>query len=183
MIKKKERLYIDHLSLKLRVLRLVWVVFYNILFRWTPRLLFQKWRLTILKIFGAKIGHGCKVDPSCFIWAPWNLVLGDFVCLAGGVDMYSVDKIMIGSNVTISQRSFVCTASHDISVLSRPLIHSPILIEDHAWVCAESFVGPGVIIHEGAVVAARAVVIKDIDKWTVVAGNPAKIIKTRQLKK
>lgn len=136
----------------------------------------------LLKMFGAKIGHGCKVDPTCFVWAPWNLTLGDFVCLAADVDIYSVDKIVIGSHVTISQRSFICTASHDISELNRPLIHSPITIEDHAWICAESFVGLGVTIHEGSVIAARAVVTKDIDAWSVVAGNPARFLKTRKLK-
>ena len=178
----KKRIYVDKIPLRLRVLRLIWYVTYCTLFRWTPRLFFGKWRLMILKIFGAKIGQGCKVDPTCFIWAPWNLVLGDLTCIAGNVDVYSVDNINIGSNVAISQRSFICTASHDISTLSRPLIHKPIVIEDHAWICAEAFIGLGVTIGEGAVVGARSVVSKNVDKWTVVAGNPAVFIKKRVLK-
>ena len=170
------------MSFELRLRRLIWSLTYYVFFRWTPRLFFWKWRLFLLRIFGAKIGGGCKIDPSCFIWAPWNLVLGDLTCLAGEVDIYSVDKVVIGSNVAISQRSFICSASHDISTLSRPLIHKPIFIEDHAWVCAEAFVGPGVRIGEGTIVGARAVVSKNVDSWSVVAGNPAVFIKKRVLK-
>jgi putative colanic acid biosynthesis acetyltransferase WcaF len=95
------------------------------------------------------------------------------------VDCYSVSPIQIGNKVTVSQRAFLCSASHDISSLSRPLIHSPIVIKEHAWVCAEAFVGAGITIAEGAVVGARSVVTRDVEAWAVVAGNPAKFVKTR----
>lgn len=101
--------------------------------------------------------------------------------LAEGVDCYCVDQISIGANVCVSQRAFLCSASHDISSIARPLTHKPVIIEDHAWVCAESFVGPGVKIGEGAVVAARAVVSKNVNPWEVVGGNPANFIKKRIL--
>ena len=58
---------------------------------------------------------------------------------------------------------------------------SPIVIEEQAWVCAEAFVIQGVTVGQGAVCAARAVVIKDVEPWTVVGGNPAKFIKERML--
>lgn len=178
----KKRIYVDKLSFSSRVRRLIWYFAYCGLFRWTPRLFLGRWRIFLLRIFGAKIGDGCKVDPSCFIWAPWNLVLGDFTCIAGKVDIYSVDKIILGTNVAISQRSFLCTASHDITEISRPLIHKPIIIEDHVWVCAEAFVGLGVTIGEGAVVGARSVLLKDVEAWTVVTGNPAVFRKKRIVK-
>ena len=159
----KQRIYVDKLPFKVRILRILWFMIYITMFRWTPRPLFWKWRVFILKIFGAKIGSGCKINPTCFIWAPWNLVVGDLTCIAENVDLYSVDIVKIGSNVAISQRSFICTASHDISSLSRPLTHSPIYIADHVWICAESFIAPGVKLGEGAVVGARSVVFKDVD--------------------
>ena len=59
------------------------------------------------------------------------------------------------------------------------LTYSPILIGSQAWVAARAFVGPGVTVGEGAVVGACAVVTKDVEPWTVVAGNPAKFIKNR----
>lgn len=119
---------------------------------------------------------------NCFVWAPWNLEMEDYVCLADNVDCYSQDKIRLGSYVTISQRTFLCTASHDITSLRRPLIHSPIIIKNHAWVCAEAFVGPNVTVGEGAVVGARAMVTKNVDPWIVVAGNPACFVKKRELR-
>jgi putative colanic acid biosynthesis acetyltransferase WcaF len=160
---------------------LVWLVVYYFLFRWTPSFCLHTWRICLLRLFGATIGHGCKVAPSAFVWAPWNLTMGDFCCLAGHTDIYTVDSITIASNVTVSQRSFLCTASHDICSLRRPLTHKPIAIGEHAWVCAEAFVGPGVTIGEGSVVAARGVVTRDVAPWTVVGGNPAKKIKDRDV--
>ncbi len=134
-----------------------------------------------MRLFGAKIGAGSAVYPSCKIWAPWNLTMGDYTCLSFGVDCYCVDKVTIGSNVTVSQHSHLCTASHDFTRSAMPLITAPIKIEDQVWVCADVFVGMGVNIGEGAVVAARATVVKDVQPWTVVGGNPAKAIKKRIL--
>lgn len=173
--------YQSALTLKSKLARLVWVCVCLLLFRPTPVWACHKWRVFLLKSFGAKIGKGCKIAPSVRVWAPWNLTMGDFSCLADHVDCYTVDAIVIGSKVTVSQRSFLCTASHDIRSLTRPLIHSPICIDHHAWVCAEAFVGPGVTIGEGSVVAGRSVVMRDVDAWKVVGGNPAKVLKERVL--
>jgi putative colanic acid biosynthesis acetyltransferase WcaF len=62
-----------------------------------------------------------------------------------------------------------------------PVISSPIRIGRRAWVAADAFVGPGVTIGEGAVVGARSSVFRNIDPWTVVGGNPARIIKKYEL--
>jgi putative colanic acid biosynthesis acetyltransferase WcaF len=178
-----KRLYVDALPMRLKLARLLWDIVYLLAYRWLPKSCFGRWRLFLLKRFGAKIGKGCSIAPSCRIWAPWNMDLSDYVCLAEGVDFYCVSPIRLGSHATISQRAFLCSASHDISSLSRPLIHSPISIKEHAWVCAEAFIGPGVNVGEGAVVAARAVVVKDVEPWMVVGGNPSKILKKRELEK
>ena len=105
--------------------------------------------------------------------------MGELVCLADDVDCYCVDKIIIGSKVAVSQRAFLCTASHEIETYHRVLIHAPIKIDDHAWVCAETFVGPGITIGHSAVVAARAVVTRDVEAYAVVGGNPARLLKQR----
>ncbi|MCH8540770.1 MAG: hypothetical protein LAT58_08375 [Opitutales bacterium] len=107
--------------------------------------------------------------------------MGEFSALAESVDCYNVDTIEIGSKVAVSQRSFLCTASHEISNLHRPLLTQPIKINNHAWICAEAFISPGVEIGEGSVVAARAVVTRSVDRWVVVGGNPAKFLKKRIL--
>jgi putative colanic acid biosynthesis acetyltransferase WcaF len=61
-----------------------------------------------------------------------------------------------------------------------PLITSPIVVGEHAWIAADVFVGPGVNIGDGAVVGARSTVLSNVAEWTVVAGNPARIIKERK---
>jgi putative colanic acid biosynthesis acetyltransferase WcaF len=59
------------------------------------------------------------------------------------------------------------------------LILKPIVIGANAWIAADAFVGPGVTIGDGAVLAARGVAVRDIEPWTVHGGNPAKLIRVR----
>lgn len=106
--------------------------------------------------------------------------MGAFSCLAEDVACYSVAKVKIGKRATVSQYSFLCSASHDYRDRTMPLVAAPITIGDDAWVTAGVFVGPGVTIGNGAVAGARAVVIDDVDPWTVVAGNPARYVKDRE---
>ena len=174
--------YQDSLSWTNKFSRLLWNISCIFLFRPFAGPLFWRWRNLVLRLFGAKIGAGCKISNSAKIWAPWNVQLGKMVCLGPGSKIYSVDKIVIGNKVTVSQGAYLCTASHDITNRLQPLITAPIVIEEQAWVCADAFVGMGVTIGEGAVVGARACVFKDVESWTVVGGNPAKFIKKRVIK-
>lgn len=179
---EKVEKYKDSLTKGNKMRRLLWNIVCTLLFRPFAGPLFCRWRNFFLKINGARIGEGCKVSSSSKIWAPWNLTLGDYVCLGPRSQIYSADKIMIGDKVTISQGAYLCAASHDITQINKPLIVKPIRIDSFAWVAAEAFVGMGVTIGEGAVVGARAAVFKDVEPWTVVGGNPAKFIKKRELK-
>lgn len=171
--------YKNKLSLKNKILRFIWGIVYHLFFRTLPGPLFYGWRNMLLRLFGAKIGNNCKIRSSIKVWAPWNIELGDFVAIGQNTELYSVDKIIVGTKVAISQGAYICTASHDISTHSKPLITAPIIINSFAWVAADAFVGMGVTIGEGAVVGARACVFKDVAPWTVVGGNPAKFIKER----
>ena len=173
--------YQNRFSLRHKIQRALWGVVWTLLFRPSPRVCFA-WRHFLLRSFGAKIGKGSLVYPTCRIWAPWNLEIGEFVCLSFDVDCYCVDKVTIADQTTISQYAYLCTASHDITDPHMRLITAPITIGPNAWICAGAFVSPGVTIGEGAVAAARAVVVKDVPPWTVVGGNPAKFIKTRTLR-
>lgn len=155
--------------------QLIWLVFY----RFTP-VSMHRWRCFILRIFGAKIPDRAYPYPSARIWAPWNLEMGKESCLASGVDCYNIAKICIGDRVTISKRSFLCSASHDFEREGSPLIVGNINIEEGVWVAAECFIGPGVLIAENAVVLARSVVTRNIEKKNVVAGNPARLIRLRK---
>lgn len=160
--------------------RLLWAMVWHMLFRPSPRP-FHAWRCWLLRVFGAKVEQGAHPYPSARIWAPWNLTMGEGSCLGDHVDCYAVDRVTLEPYATISQYTFLCTASHDYTVRGMPVITAPIRVGRRAWVAADVFVGPGVTIGEGAVVGARASVFRNVDPWTVVGGNPARIIKKYEL--
>lgn len=161
-----------------RIARLCWIVIWICLYRPSPTFL-HSWRCLLLRLFGAKIGRGVHPYPSSRIWAPWNLTLHDKACLANGVDCYNVEPVELKERAIVSQRVFLCTATHDYNSPSFDLLAAPILIGRGAWVASEAFIGPGISIGEGAVIGARSVVLESVDDWVVVGGNPAKQLKTR----
>lgn len=174
--------YVDSLSLNNKLARLVWLIFATVFFVPFAGPLFRGWRTLMLRLWGAKVGMHCSVASGAKLWAPWKLELADYVSIASSAQIYNVDRVSIGSKVTVSQEAFICTASHDVACKNKPLIHSPIRLGDFSWVCARAIVLPGVTIGEGSVVGAGSVVTKDVEPWTVVGGNPAKFIKKRELK-
>lgn len=161
-----------------RLRRLLWGFVWLLFFRPSPRVL-HFWRCALLRLFGAKIGRNVHPYPTARIWAPWNLEMGDHSCLADGVDCYCVDKITIGAHSTVSQYSYLCSASHDHTDAGMPLVTAPIVIGERAWITADVFIGPGVTIGDGAVISARSSVFTDIAPWVVAKGNPAVAVKPR----
>ena len=108
--------------------------------------------------------------------------MGAWSVISEKCNIYSVDKITIGDRTTISSDVFICCAGHDITSEIMELTYAPITIGSDVWIASRAIILPGVTIGEGAVVAAGAVVTKDVEPWTVVGGNPAKFIKKRVLK-
>jgi putative colanic acid biosynthesis acetyltransferase WcaF len=106
-------------------------------------------------------------------------MVGDGVTIGGGVQLYSVGRIFIGDGAIISQGAHLCGASHDVNSPKFYLLVGDIVIKSNAWVAAEAFIGPGVSIGSNAVVAARAVVMRDVQEGTIVAGNPARQVGLR----
>ena len=150
------------------------------LFRLSPRPLFG-WRRALLRLFGARVGRHVHVYPSARIYLPWNLTLGDAASIGEWALIYNLGPITIGDRATISHRAHLCAGTHDYRDPTLPLLRLPIEIGPQAWVCADAFVGPTVRVGEGAIVGAAAVVVRDVAPWQIVAGNPARWIKTRRM--
>lgn len=154
---------------------MVWTIFV----RPFPRQVARKWEIFLLRLFGAQIGKKCRIYSSAKVHIPYNLIMKDGSTIADRVHIQNTAVITIGKKTMISQGTYLCAGTHDITRKSFDYIRKPITIGDNVWVTAECFIGPGVTIGDGAVVGARSAVFKNVDPWTVVGGNPAKPIKKR----
>lgn len=173
--------YENSLSKSNQIRRLVWDLLWTVFARPFPRSMGNSWKLFLLRSFGAKVHKTAVVYSSVRIYQPWNLEMGEYACLAPEVDCYNVGKIVVGAHSTVSQKAYLCAASHNIFSKNHELIFEPIIIKSQAWIGADAFIGMGVTIGEGAVVGARAAVFKNVEPWSIVGGNPAKFIKKREL--
>lgn len=166
--------------------RAVWNVAAAVLFRPFATPVFGKWRIALLKLFGAQVEWDSYVYSSVRIWAPWRLKMGHRACLGPEVICYNQDWVVLDDDAVVSQYGYLCTAGHDTSMMNtadRSLITAAIVLRRGAWTGARAFVGMGVEIGEGAVVGATASVYKNVEPWAVVGGNPAKLIKMRKIVK
>ena len=161
-----------------RLGRALWAVTWLLLCRFSPRPM-HAWRALVLRCFGAKLGRKVHVYPGAVIWAPWNLEMGDHACLASDVNCYSMARVVIGARAIVSQGAHLCTGTHDYASDNFQLYALPIIIEENAWICAEAFIGPGVVVHQGAVIGARSVVTRSMPAGMVCAGSPCRPIKRR----
>jgi len=163
-----------------QVRRVLWG-FGHFLFRFSPRPCFG-WRRFVLRCFGASVGKHVNTYPGTRIYFPWNLAVGDWSAIGEDALIYNLGPVTLGKKVTISHRAHLCAGTHDYTQPDLPLLKPPIVIGDQTWICADAFIGPGVTVGEGAVVGARAVVMKNVQPWTVVVGNPARFVKKRELR-
>ena len=107
-----------------------------------------------------------------------NIHIGENVFINSGCKMQDQGGIFIGDDVLIGHNACLLTLNHDFDPENRADMHpEPVRIEDKAWLGSNVTVLPGVTIGEGAIVAAGAVVTKDVEANTIVGGVPAKLIK------
>lgn len=164
-------------TLKENILRVFWGMF-SFFFRYSPRH-FYAWRNFLLRLFSAKIGKGVKIYPSAKIMFPWNLEIGNKSVISWEVILYDLGTIKIGNNTIISQYAHICAGTHDYKTSKFTLLKTPVTIGDNVWIATDAFIGPGVIVGDNAIVAARSVVISNVPDNKVVGGNPAIQIKDR----
>jgi putative colanic acid biosynthesis acetyltransferase WcaF len=165
-------------ALRFRIMQLVWRITWTLLASWTPPP-FRRWRNFLLCCFGAQLDPTAIISASVKIWWPGHLVMGKHTSLGPGAICYNVATVTLKDFSIVSQRAHLCTGSHDIQDSQFPLISRPIVIEPNAWIAAEAFVGPGVVVGEGAVLGARGVAAKSLQPWTIYVGNPAKAVGKR----
>lgn len=161
--------------IRLRLWRLTWAI----LFRPSPKIL-NAWRLRLLRLFGARISGRPFVYSSAKVFAPFLLKLEDHACLGPGSEVYNLGPVTFLARATLSQQAYVCNGTHDFDDERLPLLVGDMTIGEDAFIGARAFIMPGVNVGDHALVGACAVVTKDVERWGVVAGNPARLVRIRQ---
>ena len=135
-----------------------------------------------------KAGKQIRIRWDVIISHPGNCLIGDRVFIGDGCRLYANDRIEIGSDTMLAAECMLITRNHiytdpQVSISSQGHKTAPIVIGRDVWVGFRCVVLPGVTIGDGAVVAAGAVVTKDVPSHSIVGGVPARIIGKRQLRK
>ena len=156
----------------------LWWLVQATLFALSPQF-FYGWRRFLARSFGAKIGKNVLLRPSVKMTYPWKISIGDNSWIGDDVVLYSLGEIEIGSNTVISQRSYICTGSHNYTNSTFPIYSKKNKIGNQCWIATDVFVSPGVTIDDGAVVGARSTVTKNIEAYTINIGSPSKKVKNR----
>jgi putative colanic acid biosynthesis acetyltransferase WcaF len=162
-----------------RVAAFAWAIAWQTLFRWSPPP-FNWWRLLLLRFSGATIHGRPFVSPSVRIEYPWNLELRDGASIAHKVIINCMGRVTVGEHARISQYSHLCAGTHDYTRCDMRIERRNITIGSGAWVAADAFVGPGVTVGEGAILAARSSAFNDVPAGQICAGEPARPLRQRQ---
>lgn len=156
----------------------LWWIIQNLFFKPSPQVLYG-WRRFLLRSFGAKIGKGVIIRPSAQFTYPWKISIGDNSWVGDEVVLYSLGEIEIGCDTVISQRSYICTGSHNYNTENFDIYAKKISIGNKCWLATDVYVAPDVTIGDFTVVGARSSVFKDLPSNKVCKGNPAEPFKNR----
>lgn len=152
---------------------LLWWLVQETTFPLTPQPL-HFLRRFILKLFGARLGRGVSIRPTARFTYPWKVEIGDYSWVGDDVVFYSLDRIRVGEHCVISQKSYLCTGSHDAQDRAFGLVVNPIAIGNGAWIAADCFIGPGVQIGANALIGARSSVFSNMPEGQVCWGTPCR---------
>ena len=152
--------------------------------RLIPKYVGGRFRVRLLRLAGFKIGRGTLISGTPTVAGLEtfynNLVIGDDCYINVNCHFDISAPILLGDGVSIGHNVLILTNSHEMGTAVRragDLVALPVHIGNGVWLCARCTILPGITIGEGAVVAAGAMVTKDVPPHTIVAGVPAKITK------
>ncbi len=165
------RFYNYHLDLKLAFL---WYV--------VSYIPFHSIRNNLYRLAGVKIGSKSTLHIGARFYQPKNITIGKGTIIGDHALLDGRDKLTIGDHTDIATQVMIYNSQHNIKSPDFEPIHAPVVIQDHVFIGPRAIILPGVTINKGAVVAAGAVVTKNVPEKTVVAGVPAKPIGKRDLK-
>jgi len=157
---------------------LLWY-FTNLLFftsRWLP---ISAFKVFLLRVFGAKIGTGVVIKPAVNIKYPWRLKIGNHVWIGEQVWIDNLENITIGDHVCISQGAMLLCGNHNYKRTTFDLLVGKIVLEDGAWIGAQTVVCPGVTCKSHSLLTVGSIATSNLNAYTIYQGNPAVAIKER----
>jgi putative colanic acid biosynthesis acetyltransferase WcaF len=138
-------------------------------------------KIGLLRLFGARIGIKVNIKPGVNIKYPWLLEIGDYAWIGEGVWIDNLAKVSIGAHACISQGALLLCGNHNYSKSSFDLMVKEISLEEGVWIGAKAMVCPGVTCHSHAVLSAGSIATKNLDAYSIYAGNPAQKIRDREI--
>lgn len=156
----------------------IWHIF-KVVFFLSPIPFPSSFKCFLLVSFHAKIGKGVVIKPRVNIHMPWKLEVGDDVWIGEEAFILNFEKISIGNNVCVSQRTFLCGGNHDYKDPAMSYRNAPITLQNGCWIGASCFIGPGITIGTDTVVSAGSVVTSNLPSNSIYKGNPALFVKYR----
>lgn len=164
----------------IRRIKTIFLEFENLFLQrvgWVP---VHHFRRFFYRLAGVKIGRGSTIHTRAIFYDPRNIKIGKDTIIGEGVVLDGRDSLVIGDHVAFATDVMVYNAKHDIQSDDFHAITAPVEIGDYAFVGPRAIILPGVKIGRGAVVAAGAVVVKDVEDYSIVGGVPAKEIGRRK---
>lgn len=153
----------------------------NYIFPFLPETKCFSLKTKLLRWSGAHIGKKVRICSSVKIYGSGEIIIGDDVWIGHQCLLVTTSKISIGSHIDIAPKVYIGTGTHKID---KEGLHSAgdyqnidVIIKDGVWLCTGCTILPGVIIGTKSIVAAGAVVNKNVDPFSIVGGVPAKTIK------
>lgn len=145
---------------------------------------FSKIRIRILRSLGSKIGSNVKIKSGFIIDFPENLIIGNNVSIQQNCLFSAYEKIVIGNDVSIAHGVSIITSTHpymgDGIIRENPLVGGKVVIGNNCWIGMKSSILYNVEIGDGVVVAGHSMVNKSCDDNILIAGVPARYIKSRR---
>jgi len=139
-------------------------------------------RRFVYRLSGVRIGKGSTLHMGTRFYDPRNIIIGNDTIIGEGVVFDGRDKLSIGNHVDIATEVMIYNAEHDIHSEQFDPISAPVTVDDYVFIGPRALILPGVHIGKGAIVAAGAVVTKDVLPFAIVGGVPAKSIGERKNK-